>query len=48
MLTKDAVCKAVVEAGICPGDIVVVHSSFRSLGPVEGGAETVISGFLVL
>lgn len=46
MLTRNAVHDAVIKAGICPGDTVIVHSSFKSLGPVEGGAETVISGFL--
>jgi len=29
--------------GVEGGDILFVHSSFRSLGPVEGGAETVIA-----
>lgn len=31
------------ELGISAGDLLVVHSSFKSLGPVEGGAETVIA-----
>ena len=46
MVTQQDVRAAVLAAGVCPGDTVVVHSSFKSLGPVEGGAETVISGFL--
>lgn len=46
MLTRKDVYDAVVAAGICPGDTVIVHSSFKSLGPVEGGAETVVSGFM--
>jgi aminoglycoside 3-N-acetyltransferase len=29
--------------GVEPGDILFVHSSFKSLGPVEGGAESVVS-----
>ena len=28
--------------GVCRGDVVFVHSSFKSLGPVPGGAKTVI------
>lgn len=45
-VTRSDVTKAVLELGIGPGDTVLVHSSFKSLGPVEGGAETVISGFV--
>ena len=26
--------------GIMPGDTVLIHSSYRSLGPIEGGAKT--------
>ena len=29
--------------GLRDGDLVFAHSSFKSLGPVEGGAETVIA-----
>jgi len=29
--------------GVTAGDILFVHSSYRSLGPIEGGAATVIS-----
>jgi len=32
--------------GLQPGSVVLVHSSLRSLGPVPGGAETVVRGFL--
>ena len=32
--------------GILPGHTILVHSSFRSLGPVPGGIETVIRGLL--
>ncbi len=28
--------------GVEPGDIIFMHSSFKSLGPVEGGAGTVV------
>ena len=29
--------------GVQPGDILMVHSSLKSMGQVEGGAETVIA-----
>lgn len=32
--------------GVKPGGVLLVHSSFKSLGPVDGGAETVIQGLL--
>jgi aminoglycoside 3-N-acetyltransferase len=32
--------------GIAEGDTVLVHASFKSLGPVPGGPETVVRGFL--
>jgi len=31
------------DLGVELGDILFIHSSFKSLGPVEGGAETVVS-----
>lgn len=33
-------------AGVRPGGVLLVHSSLRSLGPVPGGAETVVQGLL--
>jgi len=35
-----------VAAGLQPGGVVLVHSSLRSLGPLPGGAETVVRGFM--
>jgi aminoglycoside 3-N-acetyltransferase len=32
--------------GIKPGGVLLVHSSLKSLGPVPGGAETVVQGLL--
>ncbi len=46
MVTRQDVEKAVKDLGIKEGDVVLVHSSFKSLGPVENGAEDVIAGFL--
>lgn len=45
-VTREDVRKAAQDLGIQPGDTVLIHSSFKSMGTVEGGAETVISGFL--
>ena len=45
-VNKDAIIKSLQELGIQKGDMVIVHSSFKSMGYVEGGAETVISAFL--
>jgi len=44
MLTQQTIKEAALAAGVHPGDILLVHSSYKSLGPVEGGAETVIAG----
>ena len=33
------------EMGLCPNDTVTVHTSLRAVGPVEGGADTVIDAF---
>jgi aminoglycoside 3-N-acetyltransferase len=35
-----------IAAGVRPGGALLVHSSLRALGPVPGGAETVIRGLL--
>ena len=40
------IAKDLYALGIRPGDTVLVHSSLKSLGPVPGGAETVIQGLL--
>ena len=42
MLTKTQLITAFTDAGLKQGDLVFVHSALRKLGPVEGGAETVI------
>ena len=46
MVTKQDVKAAAEKLGVKPGDSVLVHSSFKSLGPVENGAGTVVAGFL--
>ena len=42
MLTKANVIDALKELGLKEGDICLFHSSYKSLGEIEGGAETVI------
>jgi len=34
------------DLGVRAGDTILVHSSFKSLGPVPGGIETVVQGLL--
>lgn len=45
MVTRNDIANTLREIGIKEGDTVLVHSSFKSLGEVDGGAETVILGF---
>jgi aminoglycoside 3-N-acetyltransferase len=42
MVTKSDIIKSFKELGIEPTDILLVHSSLKSFGTVDGGAETVI------
>lgn len=44
MVTKTDVAKAVEALGVTQGDILLVHSSLKSLGQLENGPETVIGG----
>ena len=46
MLTRKDIAEAFVRVGLEKGDTCVFHSSFKSLGPVEGGAAAVIGAFL--
>jgi len=48
MITSKDVSQALAQLGVVPGDTVLVHSSLRSLGPVEGGPAGVIAGFEAL
>ncbi len=45
-VTRNDVEKAAVELGLTQGDTVLIHSSFKSMGYVAGGAESVVGGFL--
>jgi aminoglycoside 3-N-acetyltransferase len=46
MLTLQQAVEELRRTGIREGDTVIVHSSLRSLGPVENGADTVIDALL--
>ncbi len=46
MLTRLQIHDAIAGAGIGRGDHVLVHSSMRKLGPVDGGADAVIDSLL--
>ena len=45
MVTTESMLSVLRELGLREGDSVLVHSSFKSLGEVEKGAETVIDAF---
>lgn len=44
--TKEQLIQQLREMGIKPSDNLLVHSSMKSLGPVEGGADTVIDALM--
>ena len=41
--TREKLTQAFTDLGIAQGDTLFIHSSFKSLGPVEDGASTVIA-----
>lgn len=43
--TRDEIALALRNAGIHAGDVLALHSSLKSLGRVDGGAEAVIGAF---
>lgn len=44
--TRESIAADLSRVGIEPGDVVFLHSSLKSLGWVEGGAEAVVEAFL--
>jgi len=46
MVTKEDIKARLRELGLADGDAVVVHSSLKSFGEVEGGADTVVDAIL--
>ena len=43
---RDQIARDLLAAGVTPGATILVHSSLRALGHVEGGAACVIGGLL--
>jgi aminoglycoside 3-N-acetyltransferase len=48
MIDRETLEKKFRYLGLGEGDRVVVHSSLRSIGPVDGGAETVVAALIGL
>lgn len=46
--SSDKLKKDLFNIGIRPGDTILMHSSYKSLGSIEGGAETFFRAFLEL
>ncbi len=46
MVNAQDICRAVASLGVRPGATVLFHSSLKSFGRVENGADDVIDGFL--
>lgn len=44
--TRASLAEQLRTLGLCAGDEVMVHSSLRSVGPIEGGAEALVEAFL--
>ena len=48
MLTKEILKEALSEFGIEKDSMLIVHSSLKALGKIDGGAETVISALGIM
>jgi aminoglycoside 3-N-acetyltransferase len=46
MYTKNDILKAIENLGVKPEDTLLIHSSMKAVGEVEGGAETVLNAFI--
>ncbi|WP_051329242.1 aminoglycoside 3-N-acetyltransferase [Geminicoccus roseus] len=46
MHTEESIARNLRDLGILAGDLVMVHASLKALGPVEGGAATVLACLL--
>lgn len=45
-VTRDEIYRGLWDTGLHDGDVVLVHSAMRTLGRVQGGADTVVSALL--
>lgn len=43
MHTLRSITEALQKLGVQPGDLLMVHASLKAIGPVQGGAETVVA-----
>ena len=46
MFTKEQLKEQILQMGIKPDDTVLIHTSMKAIGTVEGGADTVIDAFI--
>ena len=46
MHTKESLTDDLIRAGIQPSDTLLVHSSMKSIGAVDGGADTVLDALM--
>jgi aminoglycoside 3-N-acetyltransferase len=46
MLTKKRIAETITRQGVRRGDHLLVHSSLRSIGPIDGGADALIDGLI--
>jgi aminoglycoside 3-N-acetyltransferase len=46
MYTKNDLIKSIADLGIQPTDTLLIHSSFKSIGEVENGPNTVLDAFI--
>ena len=45
MHTKESLMQDLADIGICPTDTLLVHSSMKSIGQVDDGADAVLDAF---
>jgi len=46
LITKEKIVSDLKKIGVEQGDVLFIHSSFKSIGKVEGGAQTVIDALM--
>ena len=46
MYTKQHLIDCLIKIGIKPTDTLLVHSSMKAIGQVDGGADTVLDAFI--
>lgn len=47
-LSFEELCLAIRACGVEAGDLLLVHSALGAIGPIEGGAQTLIEAFLAV